>query len=120
MRRFNRLIGKNPRRHQENPVRAQDDANLKAREAVFACGICQHGGGTLVSTRNDDPAPEFPYRHAHPKFCVQYHFPRRLFAPVKKMVRRLNSRMKQRFNDLGRTERHPRPRPQSGPQKTGA
>jgi hypothetical protein len=110
-----RLRGVNLRRHQENPVRQQDDANMAAREATFSCGICQHGGGTLVSTRKDIPAPEFPYRHAHPRFCVQYHFPRRVFAPFARHIKQANSRVKQRFNAIGRTEVAPRrtaPRPQ--------
>lgn len=107
------------RRHNENPVRAQDDANLAARQNIYACGECGHSGGTLVSTSKDDPKPTYPYRHAAKRFCEQYHFPRRLFAPIAKTIKQMNSRTKQRFNNIGRTEAASR-RPQPRPQKAGA
>lgn len=82
------------------------------RPPVFhACGLCGHGGGTLKRTHECieecvvDPCvlkQDFKYAHTETRFCQEWHFPKRLMAPVIKKMRQMQSRAKQEFHRTGR------------------
>lgn len=93
--------------HAPNPKRIPRD------QIFHACGACGHGGGTLKRTHECDSACALPcpliqtyrYDHTERRFCLQYHVPKKLLAPIVLISRRERTRQRQEFHRTGTIRR---------------